>query len=465
MHGPRAGTSPLLLLAGLTVLAAPARAHAGGTSGAATTAALPAWILWAVGAGVVALSFALVGLFLTQRAPRDPGQADPVGPGHVTGLPRGLVTLGRVVGLLFWLGVIAPAIIPWNFGWAAPRLVWLGAWTALPVLAYLVGNVWMLISPFRALAGLADRMRGDNRRYAYPKRVGAWPSVILLAGLIGLEVTQLGQGSVALARLAIAYTAFTVLGMMLFGSRAWLTRVEVFDRVFAWWSTLAPLQLTREGLRASNPLERLGNRQARGAAGATFAIVLLYGVNFDGFLATGAGRSALASLSGLGGLGARAVLLVGGLVVFLAAFWGCVELVRRAAGSLRRRGRVGARVAVGLLPIAAGYHLAHAGPYLAEQLPLLWETLSDPLALGPTTATAWQIPASAGLALVAAQMVVIVAAHVLAVVAAHEVAFGAFASRVQAVKSEGPITALMVAYTFFGLWLAAAGVAALGGGP
>jgi hypothetical protein len=456
------------LVAGLLVvvgLASPVLAHAGGSSAAdgPQAASLPGWVPWAVGAGVVALSFALVGLFLTRGTPRKPGEAQPVAPGHVTGLPRMAVGVARVVGLLFLLGVIAPGIIPWNWGWAGTRLVWLGAWTALPVVAYLVGNLWLLVSPFRALAGLAERLRGDQPPYRYPERVGAWPSAILLVALVGLEVTTLGQDVVWLARLAIAYTGFTLVGMVVFGSRTWLEQAEVFDRVFAWWSTLAPVQLTREGLQVGNPLRRLGGLRARGAAGATFFVVLLYSVNFDGLLATEVGHAWLDRLAVLGPTGARLTLLVLGLGVFGAVFWGCVRAVQAAAGSLRPLGELGARVAVGLLPIAAGYHLAHAGPYLFEAAPLIWETLSDPLALNPATATAWTIPTGTATTIVAIQMVVIVLAHVLAVVGAHEVAFGAFASRVQAVKSEAPITALMVAYTVVGLWLAASGVGALGG--
>jgi hypothetical protein len=224
---------------------------------------------------------------------------------------------------------------------------------------------------------------------------------------------------------------------------------------------MAPLQLTDEGVQITNPLARMGDKQARGAAGASFLIVLLYGVNFDGFLATPPGRAGIARLGG--GTLAHLGLLVLGLALFLAAFWACAEAARRVAGSLRPLGRVGARLAVGLVPIAAGYHLAHAGPYLYEALPLLWETLSDPLALGPAEAVAWTIPAAWGTRIVAFQMTVVVLAHVLAVVGAHEVAFGSFASRVQAVKSELPVTLLMVVYTVVGLWLAASGVGALGG--
>jgi len=445
----------------LVAVAMPALAHAGGTGADVSAASLPIWIVWVAGAGVVALSFALVGVFLTRSDPRNPGEAEPIGAGDVTGLPRGLVGVARVAGLILWLGVLAPGLSPWNFGWAGPRLVWLGTWTALPLVCYLVGNLWLLVSPFRALAGVAETLRADERPYRYPREVGAWPSVILLVALVGLEIVTPGQDAIVLARLAIAYSAFTVLGMMVFGSRVWLAEVEVFDRVFAWWSTMAPLQLTDEGVQITNPLARMGDKQARGAAGASFLIVLLYGVNFDGFLATPPGRAGIARLGG--GTLAHLGLLVLGLALFLAAFWACAEAARRVAGSLRPLGRVGARLAVGLVPIAAGYHLAHAGPYLYEALPLLWETLSDPLALGPAEAVAWTIPAAWGTRIVAFQMTVVVLAHVLAVVGAHEVAFGSFASRVQAVKSELPVTVLMVVYTVVGLWLAASGVGALGG--
>jgi hypothetical protein len=273
--------------------------------------------------------------------------------------------------------------------------------------------------------------------------------------VFGFEATQAGAWGVAVSRAVLAYTAFTMGGMMLFGSRRWLDQVEVFDRVFAWWSTMAPVEVTERGLRMVSPVDRLANATAKNAGDASFLVALLYGVNFDGFLSTQAGQGALEPFGFVPEPAAKALVLVAGFFVFLAVFWGTVAAVRWAAGSLRSVASVGSRVAVALVPIAAGYHLAHAGPDVLLSSPLLFEAVLDPLALGTATATPITLSSTAQTVLLGVEATIIVAAHVLAVLAGHRVAYSAFASRVQAVKSELPVTLLMVAYTFAGLWLVA----------
>ena len=50
-------------------------------------------------------------------------------------------------------------------------------------------------------------------------------------------------------------------------------------------------------------------------------------------------------------------------------------------------------------------------------------------------------------------MVVIVVAHVLAVATAHFLALRNTSSLREAILSQSPMTALMIGYTLFGLWL------------
>jgi len=379
----------LATLAGLVLLAPRAVAHAGG-GGQATQAdvSVPGWVLWAAGAGLVALSFAVVGLVLTRDETIHATEATPVTAGSVTGLDREWVTLGRIVGLVGFALAVAPSLLPFVDGWASARFVWLGAWTLGPMVAYFGVNWWAIASPFRALAGLADRLRGDSAPTRYPDWLGSWPAVALLLAVFGFEASRGSAFGNAVSLALLGYTAFTMAGMMVFGSRTWLARAEVFDRVFAWWAFLAPIQLTEAGPKRRPPLAGLAQHRAADASDASFFVVLLYGVNFDGFLATEAGRSALALLAPLSTAGARALILVAGFLAFLAVFWATAWAIREAAGSLRDLSRIGERFAVGLLPIAAGYHLAHAGPSLVQGFPLLVEAIGDPLALGATSAHA-----------------------------------------------------------------------------
>lgn len=452
---PRRLLVPALAITTVVLVAAGALAHgAGGAQGAAEAAQLPAWVTWAAGAGVVALSFALVGLFLTRDTEPTPVSARPVEPGDVTGLPRGLVGLARLVGLLLLVAVVAATIVPWDPGDGARWLVWGLLWGVLPILAYTVGNLWLVASPFRALAGLAERLRGEGRRLAYPERLGAWPSVVLLLGLIVFELLE--PSSDWLGRVAIVYTTFTLVGMATFGSRAWLARVEVFDRVFTWWSALAPARLTREGLTWQAPGADATDRRAAGLGDAAFLIALLYGTNADGFLATGLGAGVVDRLAALGTPTAAVLVTLAGYAAFLYVFWACAWLIHHVTDTTASRSETASVFAVTLVPIAIGYHLAHNLAYAVDNLPLIVDALADPLGLTAGAASPWTFLSSRGELLVGLQIALVVLGHVAAVLLAHRRAFTAFPSKVQAVKSELGLTAAMLVYTLASLWIVTA---------
>lgn len=438
------------------VLAAPAvGAHGAGGGASAQVEPLPAWLLWAAGALVVLASFALVSLLFTRGAePRR--RADTlVDAGDVTGVPRGLVGALRLGGLALLALVIAAGLVPWDPGEGARRLVWLLLWGVLPVLAYGLGNVWALASPFRALAGLAERLRAGTPPFAYPDGAKAWPSVVLVLALVGLEVAA--PSSAGLGRAALAYTTFTVVGMATYGSEVWLSRAEAFDRAFAWWATVAPGRLTAEGWTWRAPGAGLDRVRGLDGSDAAFVVALLYGVKAEAFLATAPGAWLVDALGVLGGPVARAAVALLGYLAFLAVFalavWG-VRVLTRTRLSVHR---LAGALAVTLVPIAVGYHLAHNLPHLVDEAPLLFEALVDPLALGD--AQPLGLLAAGGLATGAVQAGLVLAGHVAGVLAAHARSFSLFDSAVQAAKAELVLTVAMAAYTTTSLWIlhAAAG--------
>jgi hypothetical protein len=425
--------------------AAPARAHGASGSGEVEAAALPAWTVWVAGGLVVLVSFALMALVRTREREPQPVDGVPVDGGQVTGLPRGLVGALRVGGLLLLALVVASALVPWNPGPGARRIVWMGLWAGLPIAGYLVGNVWALVSPFRALAGAAERLRGDQPPLSYPDGLGAWPSLAALAALVGLEAVA--PSATGLGQAAIVYTTVTVVGMATFGSRTWLARAEVFDRAFAWWSLAAPGRLTEAGWRWRAPGHALADARAVGLGDAAFLVGLLFAAKAESVQATGAAGTLVDALGPAPG---GALAAVGGLAVFALLFAGLVEGVSRATRTLAARADLAAVLAVPLVPIAVGYHLAHNLPHVVDTLPLLVEALASPLAVVPTAEplglAAW------GQAVTGVQMGLVVLGHVAGVWAGHRRLLGAFPSRVQAAKAELVLTAAMVAYTLVSLW-------------
>jgi len=115
-----------------------------------------------------------------------------------------------------------------------------------------------------------------------------------------------------------------------------------------------------------------------------------------------------------------------------------------------------AQFAPSLLPIAAGYVVAHYWSLLIFEGQNALIKLSDPLGIGANWLGTGGLTANAALlapTLVATiQVVAIVTGHVLGVVLAHERAVTLFERRV-AVIGQVPLLALMVGYTFGGLLL------------
>src|SRR5215813_5264106 len=104
--------------------------------------------------------------------------------------------------------------------------------------------------------------------------------------------------------------------------------------------------------------------------------------------------------------------------------------------------------ALTLVPIAIGYHLAHYLTYLLVQGQYIIPLLSDPFGFG------WNLFGTAGyrvdIAVVGARfswyaaVTAILAGHVVAVYLAHLEAMRVFPARALALRSQVPLTALMV---------------------
>lgn len=437
-------------------------AHGGGFGAPVETRVdLPPWLLWTAGAMVVAVSFVVVAAFVTrEKGARRHAATTAAGPDATGGIHA-----GHWVGFMAWALILGGAFFPSTQGGLAAAWFWIGVWVLVPVVQYVLGDVWRHVNPFLLLGAMADRLRGSRRPLDLPAWVGAWPATALLLLFIGLEVAApAAQGARPLAAFLAAYTALAFFGMLYFGSAAWLERAEVLTRYFRWWAAAAPRYA---GKGWSLPGAHLDGLRVERAGGAAFAVALLFGVNYDGLLATRLGRQAAAFE--LGGAPVGAFLVLGaGFLVFLGIYHACIMALRRSALSLDPHGELARRFAPALVPIAVGYHAAHNLFYAWENLPRLVGALADPFGLGwsvgPFAAAPdrWTLPAAYAGWFAALQVALILAGHVVAVVVAHRLAFRAFPSRLQAVRGEVPLTAVMVVYTLVGLSIlgqAAAGVA------
>lgn len=436
-------TTAVTAAVALAVAVQPALAH-GGAGGTREGLAVPSWLVVLTGGGVVGSSF-LLSAFLADRALVDRIHAAGLG---APGPTRAATAAGRAVGLVGLAAVVSFGLVgPQSAANPAVVLVWSGWWAGLVASAYLVGDGWRAVNPARTFAGW---LPGVDR--TYPERFGAWPAV---AGLLALSWVELASPVAAdpraLAAAVVGYVLVSTLGAVWFGPADWFGRADPVARVFRYYGAVAPVERGEDGWRLRLPGEGVRDLEPAGPAGVAFAVALLWTTTFDGLVHTPVWNAVLERVVEWGMPPTAAYL--GGLLCGFALFWGAyrvaVRQVRRRADSLLPRRELAGRFAVSLVPIAAGYHLAHFGEYVVAWLPGLVGALATPLSPGEVTAVA--VPAWFG----GVELLAVLTGHLLGVWVAHAVALESFPGRLQAVRSQYPLVAVMAAFTAVSLWVLA----------
>ena len=410
-------------------------------------------------------------------------------------LPLGLTRVGsvvlRVLGLVAWFGAMVSGLFGLIHEFLPATIFWSLMWAGLPIVAALIGNPWPALSPFRTVYNLAVRVTGRELDFGvpYPPAARRWPAVAVLLALLIVELTVAGSElGRSVGTLLLAYTLFTFAGMIVFGPVAWLRNAEVLEVLLGWFGRLAPLGRVSDsrdlcagcgercdpehcvdcpecsivaepgqlGTVLRPPLSGMAFVQAAGWSDAAFIVGALAGVTFDGLQETRLWfdfnrvlDTALAAVlpQSLVYTVAPPIGLIGTWLVFLAVFAVGAWITRRlGAIEAPLNTSVGAWAA-SLLPIAAGYAIAHYGTLLLQGVLSLPGMLTGFAA--PEAELDW-VPAGFVWYL---SVVAIVAGHVAAVLLAHREAVRLGARRV--FLAELPLVGLMLAYTVISLWIIA----------
>ena len=449
----------LTALVSLLSVAGRAAAHVGSLGGVGTPQPIPFWLVALTGGGLVGGSFLFTSLVTdhaTIRRLNARGVGLPSGPtlrrgGRVLAGALGVGGLVAVLGRAL-LGPAGPNVVN-----PAVLVVWVGWWAGYTATTYLIGNTWPALNPWWALAALVPaRYRG---RRSLPAAVGAWPAVAGLLGLVWLEVVSpVASDPRFLAAVVLAYTAATLAGATLFGAD-WFTRVDPVSRVFRLYGWLAPVQRTPDGVRLRLPGGALPDRQPTDRSEVAFVVALLWVTTFDGLVSTPAWNAVLEPIAAVG-VPVPVVYLVVTLVgfaLFLGGYRLAARYARRTADSYVASAEIERRFAPALLPIAAGYHLAHYLGYVLALSPALAAIATDPL--GNPALRGIVLPDWFGVV----PLVLVVLAHLLAVWVAHAIAFDLFTGRLQPIRSQYPFVLVMVAYTATSMWIVSQPFARPGG--
>jgi hypothetical protein len=349
----------------------------------------------------------------------------------------------------------------------APTMVWVIFWVGLAYVSAFAGDIWALVNPWRTMFEAIARFPGrrlPSPRLHYPEALGIWPACLLLLVFSWIELVYPSPAEPRhIAWFATAYTLLTWVGMGLFGAETWLQRGEVFTLVFGTFARFAPTEISRrEQVCALRPFG--AGLLIGGPASASmmaFVLLLLSTVLYDGLLSTpewvAAENLAVALLGGgdVAAMVVRTIGLVGFWLFFLGGFIGVAAVMRRFAGAAGSALEMARHLALTLVPIVIGYHLAHYLLLLFVQGQYVVPLVSDPFGFG------WNLFGTAGyrvdIAIVGARfawytaVTAILLGHIFAVGLAHLKVTRILPEHRTALRAEMPLTALMVAYTCLSL--------------
>jgi hypothetical protein len=433
---------------------------------------IPEELFGAAAAAVLVVSFlALAAGWSRPRLERVPERA-------LFRIPLALeVVLGALGAGAFFVTVYAAlAGTDSQQGNLAPTAVYVGFWVGVPFASLLLGDVFRVLSPWRAIGRAAGWAGARLSRGAppeplpYPDRLGHWPAVLGILGFVVCELTwATGREPGPLAVLMLGYVAVQLVGMGVYGVEPWSRRGDAFGVWFGLFARLAPVTRHGDGRLVLRPpvAGAAGLRPLAGTVG-----LLLVGIGSTGFDGAKEGplfngvrddlQSAFTSLGASKGVGLELAFVVG-LVVAIAlvgALWRLgVEGMPRAALGLDRTA-LGRRFAQALVPIAAAYVVAHYFSLLAYNGQDLWRLASDPLGRGSDlfggAAAGIDYSIVSATAIWYFQVIALVAGHVAALVLAHDRALVVYGSARAAVRSQVVMLVLMVCFTCLGLWLLSA---------
>jgi hypothetical protein len=432
-------------VAAVAAAAGSAAAHGGALAANQEPVSVPLWLFLLTGGGVVAGSFLFTSLVTDREFIRDVHDAAVSLPWTARGAAVTAARAASLAGLaaVVVAGLLGPREPTRNL---AVLVVWVAWWAGYTMTVYLVGDSWRALNPWRTLAAALPA----TRRLELPDRLRAWPSVAGLLALVWIEVVSpVADDPRVLVGVVLAYSAVTLAGAAAFGVDDWFGRVDPVARVFRYYGRVAPVRRTADGFELGLPGPARTDPVADRSEVA-FVVALLWVTTYDGFVstATGAALADAAVAAGVPPLAWYLAVLVAGFLVFLAAYRLASAAARRTATSFVATREIERRFVSSLLPIAAGYHLAHFLGYVVTLAPALAAVAASPLA-PPATVPTLATPAWFGAIAVTA----VIVGHLVAVWVGHATAFDVFAGRLQPIRSQYPYVVIMICYTVTSLWI------------
>jgi len=368
-----------------------------------------------------------------------------------------------------------------------PLFIWTLWWIGFVTLQGLLGDLWRWVNPWTGLHALMSSvLQTANRKL--PEALGQWPGIILFILIMIFALADLAPDDPdRLAGFIIGYFVFTLIGMLLFGAESWLSRCECFTMLLRNYAMLAPFKIVKtagqSALHVGIPAWRAYQRGVKGRlrgsthshsfSAAVFVLIMLGSGSFDGLNETFwwlgkmginplefPGRSAIVGETVLGLLAANVLLVI--------IFSACIAIGMRWVKQLKTVSQVSFKqafsvLAIGILPIAFAYHVAHFLTAFMVNVQYAIAAASDPLHSGADYLDLGTFYVTTGFfnthhtveIIWLFQAGTVVLGHLLSVLLTHSLAVKLWGSGRAAVVSQIPLAVFMIFYTFLGLWLLA----------
>lgn len=444
---------------------------------------VPFWMYLYGAAAALAVSFILIGYFVTvgaavaTRESRDLRDA-----AWVRALRRlrvmPLLKAASLFGLLMCLltGFLGSDNPYFNF---SMTFFWIVFVLGFTYLSACVGDLFASINPWKQIALMLDRAwAGFSRgRRSYPAALGYWPALLFYITFIGIELFAHTK-PFSLATILSVYTLLNLLGVWWVGATAWFRYCEFFSVFLNLISRMAPLDYAPGRLRLRMPFMGLLESRAESYALLLFVLFALSSTAFDGLRETlpwvqlfwADKLNILTPMLGKPPVYFYAMLrpiytvyeiacLVLSPFLYLAVyllFIAMAKWITRSSLSLRE---LALRFGFSLLPIALVYNVTHYYTLIFTQGTKIIAIVSDPFGMGWNlfgTAHMFRGPILPDMGMVwHTQVGLIVFGHIVSVYLAHVEALRTFESPRKAMLSQLPMLGLMMVFTASGLWILA----------
>jgi hypothetical protein len=424
--------------------------------GIGTRADLPVPTNLAIIGGGVAVLVSFVALAALWKTPRlrgdDAGRPLPrpveavVDSPVTTAVLRLLVLAAAVVVVA--AGLLGSSDPPSNL---AGYAFYISFWVGLVPASLLLGPVWRRVNPLRTLHAGLSRITGEAPAADRLPRLGYWPGAVALLVFAWLELAYPERADPrVVAGFIVLYAVGQLLAALWFGA-GWFARGDGFEVYASLLARLAPWGRRTDGrLVLRNPLDGAdGLPRERGLAAVV--VVLVGSTAFDGLTRTQWWQS---------GFGKQGDAVMGpptlGLLVTVTLVAALYVAATTAAGRIAGTADAPDVYAHSVVPIAAGYAIAHYFSLLLLDGQSTWILASDPFGRGwdlfGTIGNAVDYTAVGTRTISLVQVGAIVGGHIVGVILAHDRAVKV-ASGVKARTSQYPLLAVMVTFTVGGLYL------------